>query len=381
MTPRRLETNSSYSDQPVRFYKFIALTFLLATIALLGVIVFMSAKRATVTIETKPSPVDVTAVLTVSEGEADSDLGISIDTVTVTGTMEFEPTGTREEVGISTGVVTLHNESSQAQPLVATTRLLSEDNILFRLEESVTVPANGTVDAEVYADEEGSSGDIGPTKFTIPGLSAARQKEVYATSEESMAGGVAQVGVVSQGDIDTAQKTLLEKLRMQGENILKDRNSGKGSAFTLVEFSIRENAPLGEEVSSFALSAEVKVLGVSYEERAMQAFAAEKLVNRALTDTEVVEPSKNLPTVTIDDYDLDKKKVDLSVFYDGVAILNANSKQLDKSIFFGKSKDEVRRYVLSLDHVRGVDVSFSPVWILTVPNIAEHVTVVVKEVE
>ena len=64
-----------------------------------------------------------------------------------------------------------------------------------------------------------------------------------------------------------------------------------------------------------------------------------------------------------------------------MTLLNPESKQLDKSMFFGKTKDEVRRYLLKLDHVRSVDIKFSPGWIRTVPYVNEHVEVMVKEVQ
>ena len=51
MTPRRKETNFA-PNQPVRFYKFIALTFLIITVVLFCVIIFMSSKEATITVTT-----------------------------------------------------------------------------------------------------------------------------------------------------------------------------------------------------------------------------------------------------------------------------------------------------------------------------------------
>ena len=48
------------------------------------------------------------------------------------------------------------------------------------------------------------------------------------------------------------------------------------------------------------------------------------------------------------------------------------------SKFFGKNKDEVRRYVLSLDNVYSVDIKYSPAWMQTVPHVADHVSVVIK---
>ena len=64
-----------------------------------------------------------------------------------------------------------------------------------------------------------------------------------------------------------------------------------------------------------------------------------------------------------------------------ISKLNADSKQLQKVMFFDKNKEEVRQYVLALDHVNSVDVEFKPAWIQTVPPVDSHVKVVIKQVE
>ncbi len=71
----------------------------------------------------------------------------------------------------------------------------------------------------------------------------------------------------------------------------------------------------------------------------------------------------------------------VNVFGSGLVTLNPESKLLAKTVFFGKSRDEVRRYLLSLDYVNGVEVKFSPAWMLSVPSIAENVSVIIKNIQ
>ncbi len=61
--------------------------------------------------------------------------------------------------------------------------------------------------------------------------------------------------------------------------------------------------------------------------------------------------------------------------------LDPNSKDLQRMVFYGKNEEEVRRYVLSLDHVSGVEVKFKPIWNKSVPYVADHVNIVVRQVE
>lgn len=387
MTPRRKQTNIS-SGQPVRLYKFIALTFLLLTVVLLGVVVFMSSKRAVITIETRASKIDTSTSLVLG-GATNADVPGKLSTILVSKTKTFQPTGTKEEPGIAKGMVTLHNDGSVDQPLVVKTRLVTENDILYRLSDRVNVPAGGTVQVEVYADVAGPAGDIEPSRFTIPGLNEAKQKIIYATSEEWFTGGTKVIGVLSIDDIKKAEKTLLAELEEEGMAQLKNeegvdqlKNQDKRPAvFKVVDQTFETKSEIGTEVSEFDLSGQVTLLGVFYDEDVLNSVARDQLNKRAVDDTELIEPGADKPTLSLDSHDLEKGTATVSLFYNGSAILNPDSQQLDKNIFYGKSRDEVRRYVLSLDHVRGVEVKFSPAWMQSVPHIADHVQIVVKNVE
>lgn len=378
MTPRRKETSLPIDEAPVRFYKFVALTFLVITVVLLGLILFMSSKRATIEITTKESPVDVNLSMEIGP---DAEIPGMIQTVTVTTTDIFEPTGDQQVPDIARGTITITNTSDIPQPLVATTRFLSPDNILFRLESGITVPANGSVDAAVYADEAGARGNIGPSRFTIPGLNETRQGEVYGESTAAMTGGLRTIGILSEADIDRAEDQLVARAI---ESLKTSLSSATGTIATLVdvaEVQSDSSVEVGVETSSFELSATIQLVGVSYSSTDVQTYADNSLREREIDDAEVITPAASAPVVTFDSYNADTEIVTASVFHSGMAMLNPESKQIQKVIFFGKTKDEVRRYLLSLDHVHSVDVKFKPAWIRTVPHVHEHVNVIVREVK
>lgn len=378
MISRRAETNFN-SNQPVRFYKIVAIAFLAITVILFGIIVFMSSKKAIITIITKPSPVEASII--VGNSDEGQELGIVFATTTVSLKETFKPTGTRQEPSQATGKVTLYNEAEYSQPLVATTRLLNPEGVLFRLKNRVVVPAKGEVEAEVYADQPGEGGNIGPSKFTIPGLSEPKQKVIYATSKESMNGGVRTIGIVKAEDLKNAEDKFLEELKQKGESVLAPLHPDKKAVFLAIQPNIKNNVEVGKEISEFTLEGEAKILAVFYIDAQMRVLAKDELMKRVVSDAENISPSEDPASVAIDSYDLDKNSVKLKVAYSGFAVLNPESGQLQKKYFFGKSKEEIRRYLLSLDHVDGVEVKFSPVWMLSAPSSEEKVTVVVKSVE
>jgi hypothetical protein len=374
MTPRHIETR--VPAQPVRIYKLLAITFLAITIVLLAVIGFMSSKRATITITTKETPVETNVRVALA------DVGGGISVVTTTQTQTFFVTGGAEVPGKATGMMRIYNTSATAQPLVATTRFLSSTNVLFRLKSGVVVPANGFIDAEVAADKEGKEGNVGPDSFTIPGLDAARQKEVYGKTESAMQGGVRTQGVVSQKDLDTAKATLEQKMLDTAASAFTVPTATSTKAlYTVSDTVFSTNVKVGDTVSEFSATVSGVLKQASYDTSVTYAKATESLYERVVDDTEHIDLGTAEPVVTLGVVTSDPQTTELSVVLSGVATLNPDSPKLEKNVFFGKTKDEIRRYVLTMDHVHGVDIHFSPAWMQTVPHVNEHVDVVIKEVK
>lgn len=341
----------------------------------------MSSKRATITITTKEDPINVETTVTVGDK---GPLGIegTVTTTIVTLEQTFSPTGSKKEPGTAVGRVTLHNDGNAPQALVATTRLLTPEGVLFRLKDAVTVPANGTVEANVYADQKGEAGDIGPVaKFTIPGLNDAKQKQIYASSKQAMTGGLSTVGVLSMGDIDKAKKQLLEAIQKKGEESLQSKFPDQPGVFSVVQEAVEHDGKVGDEVGTLLIKGKATVLGVFYNRDQVRATAEQGLKKHAVDDIGSIRTTDKEPKVVFGEYNPEKNTADLTVYHNGVVTLNSESKQLQKMLFFGKTKEEVRRYLLSLDHVYGVDVSFRPMWVGTVPYVPDHVNIVVKQVE
>jgi len=131
------------------------------------------------------------------------------------------PTGKRNSTPQKAkGTITIYNEfSSKPQPLVKTTRFLSEDGVLFRLAKNVVVPGvknkgdekiPGKIDVLVIADKTGKASNIKPTKFSIPGFKGSpKASKIYAVSEDDMSGGSSgneNYAMVTEKDIANAKK-------------------------------------------------------------------------------------------------------------------------------------------------------------------------------
>ncbi len=137
----------------------------------------------------------------------------------VTFTKTFNATGSGDvSAQKAQGKITIFNEySDKQQPLVATTRFLAQDGTLFRLVNQIVVPGMtdgkpGKIEALVIADKPGAKGNLGPTKFSIPGFEGGPKKnKFYAVSEKAMTGGGTGgvgVAVVTETDIKKAQEEM-----------------------------------------------------------------------------------------------------------------------------------------------------------------------------
>ena len=128
----------------------------------------------------------------------------------------FDSTGTAAtSADRATGSATIVNTTSKSYTFVATTRLLSKDGVLFRMKSASPIPANGSVEVVVAADQPGPEGDIGPSTFTIPGLPPDLQKVITAKSDKPMSGGSGTVKAVAGVDIVAAKNQLTERLKKE----------------------------------------------------------------------------------------------------------------------------------------------------------------------
>lgn len=376
MTPHRKETN--LQNEPIKFYKVVALSFLFLTLILLGVIVFMSSKRATITVITKAEPIEASVNLEVNN--ADKANGV-LEKTEVNISKKFKPSATREQESVAMGTVTLVNDSSVNQPLIATTRLITADGILFRMRKGAVVPAKGSIDVEVYADKPGKGSEIGPSNFTIPGLSEAKQKEIYAKSTSNMIGGIKQFGVIGAEDIKEAEGEMAVELKKMAEEKLASLHPEMKAVYEVVSSTLQSDKAAGVESDEFTMTGVATVIGVFYDVNKATDLVKQELNKKVVGESEILNSEGSELAVSLVESDLVNEKAVLKLASSGLIELNPESSQIQKIIFFGKTKDEIRRYLLSLDHVSNAEIKFSPAWMHTVPHVAEHVNVVVKKVE
>ncbi len=187
-----------------------ALIALLVIIACAGVLYAFAGAKVTVVPVANPATVSTDLSATSGSG----DLPFQLITVEKTATASVPAEGTMNANDAATGKITISNQQAKSQALIKNTRFETASGLIFRIHDSVSVPAGGSIVATVYADEPGDTYNVGPTTFTVPGLKgSAAYTTVTAKSTEGMTGGfVGQRPSVAQATKDAQYATIQSKL-------------------------------------------------------------------------------------------------------------------------------------------------------------------------
>ncbi len=187
-----------------------------------------------------------------------------------------------ERPGYAKGEVEIVNESGNAQTLVATTRFLSADGVVFRLDARVVVPARGRVKAAFTADQAGPQGDVPAGRFTIPGLPAATQQVVYGLTSAPTSGGLTYEGAPFTEDDLASLRGLVEAEAAPGLEAAAAAKAGAGRAvlpdtFRILDVRFVEVPRVGEAIGSFTAVAVVRADVASYAREEAEALLASAL--------------------------------------------------------------------------------------------------------
>lgn len=356
-----------------RFYRTIALSFLAGTIILVVAVSSMTMGKAVITIKTKPQTITFDAPVSITARSTGGDsINGAVRLVAVNGSKSMSPENGPEQPSYAGGSVVLSNDSKDNQPLVATTRLLSNNTMLFRLRKSVMVPAQGSIVAEVIADKPGKEYEIGPTEFRIPGLSETKQKLIYAKSTAAMTGGTSRKAVLTDADIERATAALTAELLAEGKKQLEGEISASSSdkftgIFTSNVKEIKNDTKLGAVTNQFTISMKLDVTGVFYSINDLNAHIMQAIQSNTAYSGSIVSPVGQAE-ITVNRFDEKNQAAEVRV-KQGWAVKAKNYDNLiDKRQLGGLTADDASRALKGLEWIDSARVSFTPGWIKKIPK-------------
>lgn len=363
---------------PLTLYKKIATLFIVLTVGLVVFLLYFSLTYAYVTINPKVNAVsyDFNAVITDNEELIDSRKGVfkgETKQYDIEKTSTFDTTGVKQVRADSTGKVTIINNNSKDQALIATTRLLTSKNELLRIKTGVTVPAGGRTEAEYYQDDKAQEIglDIGQ-RLTIPGLSEALQAVVYAEVLEIAGGESKEVRYVAKEDLDSSLQKVVEEIKSEVAALIP---AGTSSIIDVKVTDKTFTKLVGEDADTFSVTVKASVTEVRVPTKEISSYAQGLLESNLHADSELYDGAGFGIAYTLDEYNKERSLSQISGVVSSGAILRAQSSALQKQKLAGLSREEVIAYLSSVPEIEKVTVNFFPFWIKKVPTLADHIIV------
>lgn len=364
-------------NPPLNIYKKLALSFIVLTAILLGIIFYFTFSYAYITITPKSQDIatDFNFVIVEDDAAVNVDEGIFLGKIVnqeVSGNKTVDATGSKPVSGETVGMVKIFNNQARAQTLIATTRLLTAENALYRIKNRVVIPAKSSIETEVYPDDANQPLVTAGTKFMVPGLSQSMQKVVYAEAINDFKLAGQMLKAVTQEDLNNGLAVLSDEL---AQKLFTDDESGKVKILSkeVLEKSFSKNT--GDIADNFTVSLKMKVVGVIFDDKPVKDFAVKVLEGMVAGDKQVVNTNSENLIYEVEKYDLDNKSAQIKSNIKGQVILSENSPILEKENLIKLNSDELRAYLQNFEDIQSVDINFFPSWMKKMPSFTDHIII------
>lgn len=368
-----------------RFYRTIAFSFLGLTVLLVIFVILFTSDRAVISLKLKPQTIkaDLNVKVAAKADSIQNQIAGLVLSKVIKGEKTFSPSSGTAIPALASGEVIIYNQSKKNQPLIATTRLLSPNNVLFRLKKSTMVPAGGQVKAEVYADKPGLGGEIEPTRFTIPGLNEILQKDIFAESKTKMTGGTKRISAVTTADLKNAEENLFTTLYSLGQNDLTAQVKASSSlysanVFTYAKESLKTPVKAGTVTDSFKMEGTVKVVGVFYNPLDLNNLLLNEAQDR-LVEGQEMGMAVSAPKIELPQYNLEAKTAEIKTSQEFLSEINFPEELIDKIKLLGQAKNTAMDYLIGLPWIDKVEIKIKPSWSDKIPAEASKVEIKVSE--
>ncbi len=363
-----------------QFYLWVINFFIAVTALVLVITVYLTVARATVIVPAAREQFKNSAVLDVAETSGEGTVTGRIITRTYE-LAETVPVGARTVKAEKAGsIVTITNESARSQSLVRTTRLLSGDNKLFRITQTILVPAGTSIDIFAEADQKGDSFLIGTSTFTIPGLNPALQKQIYGESKQPMTFDRVTSGTVTAEEVNKAEASLLDKLvkRAQEEFAAETQNNTVAKEHLQHErLALLVDPPIGKPASHMKLTLKLKISGLMVNPDDVLLQAKKKLVAQLAFENSLIEAVPESLTYAVTALNEKTKTGQLQTELSAWIRTNVATAQLDAQNLIGKKTNDARAYLQS-QGIQDFEIKLFPSWMPRMPLLADHITVEVR---
>ena len=300
----------------------------------------------------------------------------------------FEITGQKEVVQKASGKIMIYNKSATSQRLVATTRFKSPSGLIFRIPQTINVPAatgtgatlkEGSLESLVYADKAGPEYNIDPTTFVIPGFEGTPKfEDFYAKSTQPMSGGIIGPSkVVTEEDLAKAQESVTAKLK---EKILQSLKDQAGELKILDSTTIKLETPIANaKVGEAADNLQVTISGAANTMAFRESDILELVKNYVSKKGDLELSAKNLTINYLSPQNsADNSSTVFDVQITGQSVAKIDQDKILKDVA-GMKEGAIRSYFAGIKEIESARITLSPFWVKSIPKDAGKVRLVVEK--
>ncbi|MBI2625474.1 hypothetical protein HYW68_00280 [Candidatus Parcubacteria bacterium] len=365
-----------------------------AVVLVAGAVAYLMLPTATVEVRPKTEPFTFDVEITVDKEIQGVDSSRSaipgqFEEVQKAVSREFNATAERDVEEKAQGEITIFNAySSSPQTLVATTRLLSTDQKLFRTTKTVTIPGAkieegqiipSSLAVSVVADAPGAEYNVGPADFTIPGFQGTPKYNAFTgKSKAAMSGGAkGRVKVVRAEDLDSARAAMEGDVLRQAESELKAQISPDlkliDGAAAVAVLEAASSVAAGAVAERFTYTVKAVGRAAIFREDDLGALIDETLKQR-LSDNRATRPQDR--KVQYENVRPDYGRGTLTVL---VRVAETLVSKIDvgelRRELAGRNQVQAQQYVDTRPAIDQIKVSLWPFWVRRIPNNPDKVVV------
>lgn len=374
------------------FLAFLGVSFVVA-----GLIFFVLLPKAEITITPEKEQYIATQDVVVEASRNDFDLanrtipGELLFFEDESDSKKFTADGVKDISTKARGTVTVFNSfSSTEQPLVASTRFQSADGKIYRLVSDASIPGAsieggqaipGSTQVTVEADEPGPEYNLSSGALTIPGLTPAKQQDIYGEISGAISGGESKtLRVVSEEDVARAADELAQPLYEKLSEKLTSKIDNSSYFFSdAVKNEVIErtlSTEVDSEAEEFELSVKVRsstlVFDRSYIEQIVQDDVARAVSEEKYLLDESVQSGVSAELLN---FDFEEQRMGVQVKIEKDLVYELDTGFIRQELE-GKNEEEIAAFLDTVPHIDGYSIELWPFWVNRAPKIDKKVQII-----
>ncbi len=372
-------------SRSISFYRKFALRFTAAVAVLIAVVAFFSFSKLTISVVPNEDLISDSLVMSVQDesasttpAEASNTVKGIVRSIVIEDEKNYSATGEQPVNQGFNGQVFVINNNNAPQALVATTRLITSDNKLFRIKKAVNVPAGGEAAVEVYPDQATPDMAIAPTRFTIPGLNATLQAKIYAESREAFSFGGGTQKYISAEDLSNAKKdlslALLEKAKTEAGQEFQKYDKVIYNV-DITKIITTTDAKPGDNQAQFDMKARGSVQIIAFSQADAFKLINEKLKVSIPEGRILSGLNESSVSYSLESADEAAQVASVKTAYSGRTTLAPGVEIIDRNKIVNLNRSQIDDYLKTVDGISAYKLDFSPSFISKAPSLSDRIKV------